>query len=512
MKTTDHKIVKAQVKLFTLFTLLICFSASVFSQNKQNPNPAPSLILNKIKQYTKQNKFEGGHRTGSMYGTSSFAFYAFEPTSPVIYVNIRLDDVVDQNGRLYQTQESGILKKFRFTSHQPQAYGTKVFWADWGTDDNPNYGDFSAYLDGDIEKYILNIAIAGKANWRHATQVELTEAQYQDLVNILTISGKPKNVRIERIAERAKKFEKDSIERVKKFEKDSIERAKQLEKDSIELVGLRKLLTEETIDMGSFRMSKNNYPNKNLNWKDAKKECERLGFGWRLPTKSEMELIGKKYILEDVDWSYWNSTNGDDNISSKDKRKQFRPVRDLTPEEAKILAEKNALAKAKQAEDTKAKEIAEAIAKEKNKKLYEEYFSELIKKVNDNPIKIKNLLVSRITFNEMNWKEANLLCETIGNGWRLANNKYKLELYNITENWTRKIYSETKEVELEVIPMDSSFTPRKDKSGSNIRLVYWAKDDEICMPSNFFENKFYRCGNESKNVPTYKVILVKSKE
>jgi hypothetical protein len=508
MKTTDHKIVKAQV---ILFTLLICFSSSAFSQNKLNPNPAPSLLLNKIKQYTKQNKFEGGHRTGSMYGTSSFAFYAFEPTSPIIYVNIRLED---ENGRLYKTQESGILKKFRFTSHQPQAYGTKVFWADWGTDDNPNYGDFSAYLDGDIEKYLLNIAIAGKANWRHETQVELTEDQFQDLVNILTISGKPKNVRIERIAERAKKFEKDSIERAKKFEKDSIERTKQLEKDSIELIGLRKILTEETIDMGSFRMSKNNYPNRNLNWKDAKRECERLGFGWRLPTKSEMDSITKKYILQDVDWGYWNSTNGDDNISSKDKRNQFRPVRDLTPEEAKIFAEKNALAealaKAKEAEETKAKELAAAIAKEKNKKLYEEYFSELIKKVNDNPIKIKNLLVSRISFNGMSWKEANLLCEAIGDGWRLANKKYKLELANITENWFRKLKWEIREVDLKVIPMDMSFTPRKENGGYDY-LIYWAKDDDICMPSNFEKNILYRCNDESKN-PRFKVILVKTKE
>ena len=50
-----------------------------------------------------------------------------------------------------------------------------------------------------------------------------------------------------------------------------------------------------------------------MNWEDAKKACENLGDGWRLPTIEELEKI---YEYRDKiggfeDNSYWSSTETD---------------------------------------------------------------------------------------------------------------------------------------------------------------------------------------------------------
>jgi hypothetical protein len=44
-----------------------------------------------------------------------------------------------------------------------------------------------------------------------------------------------------------------------------------------------------------------------LNWKDAKKACETLGNGWRLPTKDEVDLLKINRLKVDFNKSYWSS-------------------------------------------------------------------------------------------------------------------------------------------------------------------------------------------------------------
>ena len=47
-----------------------------------------------------------------------------------------------------------------------------------------------------------------------------------------------------------------------------------------------------------------------LNWQDAKKACEALGNGWRLPTIDELNILYKnKDIIRGFEkFSYWSST------------------------------------------------------------------------------------------------------------------------------------------------------------------------------------------------------------
>jgi len=74
-----------------------------------------------------------------------------------------------------------------------------------------------------------------------------------------------------------------------------------------------------------FQVAAENFPDK-MNWSDAVQACGKLGDGWRLPTKGEMESIynqlhdnGKNHfkpIKENIpDAYYWSSTQSDPNFA-----------------------------------------------------------------------------------------------------------------------------------------------------------------------------------------------------
>ena len=50
-----------------------------------------------------------------------------------------------------------------------------------------------------------------------------------------------------------------------------------------------------------------------MNWYDAKIACQKLGAGWRLPTKDELNMLyeNKEEIGGFADNSYWSSTEFD---------------------------------------------------------------------------------------------------------------------------------------------------------------------------------------------------------
>jgi hypothetical protein len=54
-----------------------------------------------------------------------------------------------------------------------------------------------------------------------------------------------------------------------------------------------------------------------MNWGEAKKACEKLGDGWRLPTIRELQFMYYKRdkIGAFKDWSYWSSTEFNSNLA-----------------------------------------------------------------------------------------------------------------------------------------------------------------------------------------------------
>ena len=81
-----------------------------------------------------------------------------------------------------------------------------------------------------------------------------------------------------------------------------------------------------------------------MNWHEAKIACKKLGPGWRLPTKDELNMLyeNKEEIGGFVNNYYWSSTendnnnawkqsfaNGLQNIGSKGNSNYGRAVRDI---------------------------------------------------------------------------------------------------------------------------------------------------------------------------------------
>jgi hypothetical protein len=68
------------------------------------------------------------------------------------------------------------------------------------------------------------------------------------------------------------------------------------------------------IRIGSLEVAQNDFP-KYMFWAEAVKECTDLGNGWRLPTKSELNLmyLNKDKIGGFASSVYWSSTEGNSN-------------------------------------------------------------------------------------------------------------------------------------------------------------------------------------------------------
>lgn len=72
--------------------------------------------------------------------------------------------------------------------------------------------------------------------------------------------------------------------------------------DAKEIIG-------KPVKIGNLLVAQNNFP-EFMNWNDAKKACAKLGAGWRLPTKDELNLLyqNKDQIGRLGYWRFWSST------------------------------------------------------------------------------------------------------------------------------------------------------------------------------------------------------------
>ena len=72
----------------------------------------------------------------------------------------------------------------------------------------------------------------------------------------------------------------------------------------------------ETIKLEDFEIAKNDF-SKEMIWEEAKKVCDTLGNGWRLPNKDELNTLylNKDKIGGFSSFSYWSSTESGDNFA-----------------------------------------------------------------------------------------------------------------------------------------------------------------------------------------------------
>ena len=71
-----------------------------------------------------------------------------------------------------------------------------------------------------------------------------------------------------------------------------------------------------SIKVGNLEIAQNDFPNK-INWLEAKSACEKLGDGWRLPSREELNVLYKKHskIGNFKNTIYWSSTEvSSDNV------------------------------------------------------------------------------------------------------------------------------------------------------------------------------------------------------
>ena len=59
-----------------------------------------------------------------------------------------------------------------------------------------------------------------------------------------------------------------------------------------------------------------------MKWDEAKIACAKLGDGWRLPTKDELNILyeNKDKIGGFAEYAYWSSTEGENSMYHSDRR------------------------------------------------------------------------------------------------------------------------------------------------------------------------------------------------
>jgi hypothetical protein len=167
------------------------------------------------------------------------------------------------------------------------------------------------------------------------------------------------------------------------------------------------------IKIGNLLVAQNDFP-VGMNWMDAQNACTKLGKGWRLPSKDELNVMYKnKEKIGNFanDW-YWSFTWIGKNEFGNDEAvmKHFNDGL-MSSNEVDYEYSRNAV---------RAVSEVNVVSKMVN-----------VKKVIGKPIKIGNLLVAENDFPDtMDWNEAKKACRALGKGWRLPTKSELNLLYN----------------------------------------------------------------------------------
>lgn len=169
------------------------------------------------------------------------------------------------------------------------------------------------------------------------------------------------------------------------------------------------------IKIGNIEVAEYDFPKK-MNWEDAKKACEALGDGWKLPNQEELYILyaNQNRISGFSESTYWSSTevgkNGawhqyfSDGAGSDDDKNVTLYVRAIRALEKSAALESPTLEPPKSNTD--------------------------YKNIIGKPIKIGNIEVAQYDFpKKMDWNDAKIFCADLGEGWKLPSQEELNILY-----------------------------------------------------------------------------------
>ena len=315
--------------------------------------------------------------------------------------------------------EIGSLKNFRFLNKYG-AFNTKVLVAEWRTKSRSSIGYFEIFIPNE-DKNEIQIQVSNNAsNWSYYRTLNLSDNRFQEIINELTISGKPMDFKAERRKEEAER-----------------------RKEEIELLRI-----EDFVILNSAFSRKD--------FSKAKDFVNTLEGGWRLPTKYELNVIYKNINKNNVIRNLMNSYQAKNNFnyfwsSSEDVNKQTAIALDFddgSQFETKITNELNFIAiklfKEKSKENLEKERIFEEEERKKEVIKFQEERKNLLeaerllreKKSQDSlgrvkienfkkniigqPFEYNGLIIAQFNFpNLMDLKTAVEKCKLLGPGWRL---------------------------------------------------------------------------------------------
>jgi uncharacterized protein (TIGR02145 family) len=200
-------------------------------------------------------------------------------------------------------------------------------------------GDFSKSTSGGFGIWWLASdnkldSIEGKCilidNSRYIPQIDNYGKGYGSSIRL--VKDNPVKIEKERIIQE-EKLKQERIIQEEKLKQERILEEKR-KKDSVSIVG-------NTVVIDNLVFAQYDFPKK-MSWEDAKKACESIGNGWRLPTKEELGVLFKNKIKMGVFTNdyYWSSTINTNNLvwtqyfkdgyaiySSKDYTNYVRAIR-----------------------------------------------------------------------------------------------------------------------------------------------------------------------------------------
>jgi hypothetical protein len=406
--------------------LFILISFSAFTQNNKILDPYDILlkVLNYDKWETSKNLiFSGGSRVGLARGESFFDFSNSKKSFP----NVIVTYTAFLPGKVLKEREGGRLDNLKFSNTDGGGYKTKSIIGDWvNFDKGYGSGKFKLSIDGEQNPNMIEITIRGNG-FLYFIKIEVEESdKFQELVNILTISGKPldvkeanksyelikseKELKIQHDFEKKQKEEqaikqaildKEKVEELQKIKEEAI---KKKDNDSIYVASI----VGNTITLKNLIIAQNDFAEPMI-WEAATEVCKNLGEGWRLPDIDELKYLytNKNLIGGFSNGIYWSSSESDKGNYHKyisfNNGNQFDYIREYDLYHVRAV------------------------------KSLKSSSNSIIGKT----IKIDNLEVAEKDFpNKMNWDDAKKACESLGNGWRLPSKSELKKIFKIIYNKT----------------------------------------------------------------------------